>query len=121
MTMTDNQVARADLPLGDDGNPIPRIEHDLLCELEQRPDAISYDPRARRGRLYTVDWDRCDQSGCAAFFTRFDPHVQVIETFSGGLPDMVYFRCGDGRWGGRDRSAQPWVKWLRGLRSEGVS
>ena len=65
----------------------------LMCHLQQ----MAYDARTGVGRLDFPAGECCHMPAALDLFTAIDPHVQVIETFSGGEPDTVYRRDGD-RW-----------------------
>lgn len=52
--------------------------------------SISYDYDAKRGRLNMEERNCCDMSGCIDLFTRIDPDVNRIHTYTGNTPDTYY-------------------------------
>jgi hypothetical protein len=56
--------------------------------------SVGYDFEKKRGTLNMAEHECCDMSGCIAFFTKIDPDVKRIDTFSGAVPDTIYKRFG---------------------------
>jgi hypothetical protein len=63
-------------------------------ELVSPVDGLTYDFNNHTGRLDMPRGCNCDMGGCVDLFQRIDPHVKLIETYSGSKPDTVYRREG---------------------------
>jgi hypothetical protein len=81
------------------GGPVSGPEEGKeLQDVPYQPDimtgvnAISYDFRRRRGRLYLPDLCCVDMDACIRRFTGLDADCQRIETIAGSQPDTIYAR-----------------------------
>lgn len=70
---------------------MPVTRKDLMCEVAN----LAYDFDSRKGTLNLAPGHCCDMEGCINLFTKIDPDVQFIETYSGEEPDTVYRRKGN--------------------------
>lgn len=61
--------------------------------------SVAYDFERKLGTLRMAPYHCCNMSSCISFFSRIDPAVKRIETFSGGVPDTIYARSRDSRSG----------------------
>ncbi|MGH8432866.1 MAG: hypothetical protein ACREUF_20960 [Solimonas sp.] len=85
-------VARICYTAGQEGFSVTQRD-DFQCSVK----SMGYDFETRVGTLNMAEHECCDMSGCIAFFTRIDPDVVRINTFSGSKPDTAYLRSG-GQW-----------------------
>jgi hypothetical protein len=72
----------------------PIIIDEMMCNVVR----IAYDYETRCGFAWFADGDCCDMSGCIQFFSRLDPAVAEIQTYSGKAIDTAYQRAGHGQW-----------------------
>ncbi|QCK87450.1 hypothetical protein E8L99_17640 [Phreatobacter aquaticus] len=67
---------------------------ELMCNVV----SLTYDFRARAGRVVLDEFGSTDMSGAINYFRRVDPDVIEVATFRGEKPDVVYRRGRDGLW-----------------------
>src|SRR5215831_11102346 len=60
--------------------------------------SLDYSYTTHSGRLYMPAGCCCDMAGCIKLFSRIDPDVAFIQTFSGSEEDTAYARLPHGQW-----------------------
>ena len=67
---------------------VARWSDDLMADVY----GLKYDFGSRSGKLYMGRGCHCDMDGCINLFSRIDPSVQLIFTYSGEKMDTLYKR-----------------------------
>lgn len=57
--------------------------------------ALNYNFERRLGHVHMAENHCADMAGAIEFFSRIDPAVRTILTFSGGVDDTAYHRRGE--------------------------